>query len=197
MVERARVLTNFYTEYSKEMELGCPSCGWTGRAEDAEIEEYKDLFDVSCPKCSKMLLVVPYPTFQQTRESAAAGNLEANAALSSVLACEAWWEKFEQSKLKSPDQLPDVEGRPLHFIWDREADDMVAIKLGERVLWLEPEGYECWPRFNEIKAILIAKYGDRFSSLTPTERSEIMLFGDSLTASDRISYTTENPKRNY
>jgi hypothetical protein len=144
-----------------------------------------------------MLLVVPYPTFQQTKEAAAAGNMEAIADLPNVQACEARWEEFESIKLTSPDQLPDVEGEPLHFIWDRDVGETIAIKLGERVLWREPEWYECWPRFNQIKAILIAKYGHRFSSLTPTERSEIMLFGDSLTASDRVSYTTEKPIKNY
>src|SRR5262245_12099728 len=85
MAEGARVLTNFYAEYSNEMELVCPICGWIGLAKDAESEEYKDLFDVSCPKCSKMLLVVPYPTIQQTKEAATAGNPAAIAALPNVL----------------------------------------------------------------------------------------------------------------
>ena len=144
---------------------------------DAVSEEYKDLFDVSCPKCSKMLLVVPYPTIQQTREAAAAGNLEAIAALPSVLTCEERWEQFEHIKLKSPDQLPDLEEEPLHLTWDSEVgdpDNNIVIKLGERVLWREPEWYECWPRFNEIKDILKAKYGHRFFSLTPTEASEFL-----------------------
>ena len=109
MVERAQILTNYYAEFSKEMQLVCPNCGWVGQAKDAASEEYKDLFDVSCPKCSKMLLVVPYPTFEQTKEAAAAGNLEAIAALPSVQACEAKWEQFEHIKLTSPDQLPDLE----------------------------------------------------------------------------------------
>jgi DNA-directed RNA polymerase subunit RPC12/RpoP len=194
MVKRTRILTNYYEEYSKEMELVCPSCGWIGHAKDAESEEYKDLFDVSCPKCSKMLLVVPYPTFQQTREAAAAGNLEAIADLPSVQACEARWEQFESIKLKSPDQLPDLEEELLHFTWDGEPGYTVAIKLGERVLWREPGWFECWPRFNEIKDILKAKYGHRFCSLTPTEVAEIWLFGDSLTASDKVSYTAEDPQ---
>src|SRR5262245_6893491 len=181
MAEGARVLTNFYAEYSNEMELVCPVCGWIGLAKDAESEEYKDLFDVLCPKCSKMLLVVPYPTIQQTKEAATAGNLEAIAALPSVLACEARFEQFEHIKLKSPDQLPDLEEDTLHLTWDREIgtdrDSNIVIKLGERVLWREPEWYECWPRFNEIKDVLKAKYGHRFSSLTPTEVAKVWPFG--------------------
>jgi hypothetical protein len=67
----ARVLDNYYTEFSEEMPLVCPNCHWTGAAKDGDMGEYKDLFDVSCPKCSKMLLVVPFPTGEQVREAAA------------------------------------------------------------------------------------------------------------------------------
>ena len=79
--EPARVLDNYYTEFSEEMPLVCPSCHWTGAAKDGDMEEYKDLFDVRCPKCSKMLLVVPFPTSEQVKEAAAAGNIEAINAL--------------------------------------------------------------------------------------------------------------------
>src|SRR5262245_6484458 len=120
MAEGARVLTNFYAEYSNEMELVCPVCGWIGLAKDPESEEYTGLFVVSCPKCSRMLRVVPYPTIQQTKEAATAGSPEAFAALPTVQACEARWEQFEHIKLKSPDQLPDLEEEPLHLTWDSE-----------------------------------------------------------------------------
>ena len=83
--EPARVLDNYYTEFSEEMPLVCPKCHWTGPAKDGARGEYKDLFDVSCPKCSKMLLVVPFPTGEQVREAVAAGNVDAINTLPNVL----------------------------------------------------------------------------------------------------------------
>jgi hypothetical protein len=52
----ARVLE--YVEYHANERLICPRCGWSGQAGDAAIEYYEELFDVSCPRCEKMLLVV-------------------------------------------------------------------------------------------------------------------------------------------
>jgi hypothetical protein len=67
-----------YFDYSESMPLTC-ACGWAGPVKDApmEISERDPLFDRSCPRCGTMLLIVPYPTFEQTREAAEAGNTEA------------------------------------------------------------------------------------------------------------------------
>ena len=67
---RARILKNYWTEYSATMTLTCPACGWTGLAKDAPLEMYEDLVDRSCPECWKMLLIVPHPTGEQTRAAA-------------------------------------------------------------------------------------------------------------------------------
>lgn len=56
----ARVIE--YREYSENMPLRCPVCGWNGTSKESGwIEHHDDLFDVSCPNCEKMLLVVSYP----------------------------------------------------------------------------------------------------------------------------------------
>jgi len=84
IVQSATVLTN-YLDYKSDMPLNCPVCGWAGKADLAEREMHNDLFDISCPECSKMLLVVPYPTYDQVKDAAAAGNQEALQQLPSVL----------------------------------------------------------------------------------------------------------------
>jgi hypothetical protein len=71
-------------------------------------------------KCSKMLLVVPFPTAEQVKEAAAAGNVEAINELPLVLRREALWERFERTKLKSPEQLPDLQEEEIDLIWDTE-----------------------------------------------------------------------------
>lgn len=181
---------------NEETPLVCPNCHWTGAAQDGDMGEYKDLFDVSCPKCSKMLLVVPFPTGEQVEEAAAAGNVDAINTLPLLRRREALWERFERTKLKAPEQLPDLQEEKIDLVWDTEnadgEDANVVIKAGDRVLWREPLFWECWPRFNQVKVILRQKYGRRCRSLTPTDRSQIWLFGDSLSASSKVSFTFDD-----
>lgn len=49
-----------YSNYNENEILECPVCKWKGKAE-GHIEYYDDLFDVTCPNCDKMILVVSYP----------------------------------------------------------------------------------------------------------------------------------------
>ncbi|MBP9690828.1 HD domain-containing protein [Candidatus Woesebacteria bacterium] len=51
-----------YSEYDESAVIECPVCAWKGTPKSSEmIEYYDDLLDVSCPICSKMILVVSYP----------------------------------------------------------------------------------------------------------------------------------------
>ena len=65
--QRAKIIE--YADYSKDMPLDCPACGWHGTPQSSEyIEYHDDVLDVSCPNCKKMLLVVEYllnPDFPQ------------------------------------------------------------------------------------------------------------------------------------
>ena len=77
----ARVLADYWTHYSESAPLKCEACGWEGLIRDGDIEPYTESFDVSCPKCERMLLVVPYPTVEETRAAALAGNVVAQREL--------------------------------------------------------------------------------------------------------------------
>jgi len=48
-----------YSSYNENMILECSFCDWKGTPE-GHIEYYDGLFDVSCPNCDKMLLIVTY-----------------------------------------------------------------------------------------------------------------------------------------
>lgn len=52
----ASILT--YDEFEENERLTCPQCGWRGQAKEGQRELHAELFDVSCPTCEKMLLVV-------------------------------------------------------------------------------------------------------------------------------------------
>lgn len=52
-----------YKEYSENMFLQCPVCGWKGTPKESGLINTDSEFalDVSCPNCEKMLLVANYP----------------------------------------------------------------------------------------------------------------------------------------
>lgn len=196
MVERARVLNNYF-EYSDASPLRCPECNWSGIAQEGVREAHADLFDVSCPKCEKMLLVVPYPTFDQIREAAQNGRPDAQSMMPSIEKSELRRKEFDREKLKSPDQLPELDGDELHFIWDSERsgdDRFVVIQCEEKTIWREPEWWECWQRFNEIKLLIRQRYGERACSLVPTERSLLYLYGDASAQRANLSFEFDNNK---
>ena len=82
-----------------------------------------------------------------------------------------------EEKLKSPEQLPDIEGRKLAFTWDQEGEDSV-VRCGERIVWRERTGSRAQSRFGEIAAILQRKYGSRIKDLVPTPAAEAALYGE-------------------
>lgn len=52
-----------YADYSEDMPLQCPVCGWKGTPKESgwiNTDSHYAL-DVSCPNCEKMLLVASYP----------------------------------------------------------------------------------------------------------------------------------------
>lgn len=51
-----------HDEYSDSLPIACYRCDWKGTAGAASQEYFEALFDVRCPECDTMLLIVPYPT---------------------------------------------------------------------------------------------------------------------------------------
>ena len=58
-----------YREYDDTQQIDCPTCNWKGKAKSGEKEYYRDLFDVSCPKCDQMILIVSYPLVGKAAKS--------------------------------------------------------------------------------------------------------------------------------
>ncbi len=183
-------LYSYFDGYRNER-FNCPACAWTGGFEQLDQEQYRDLFDGSCPKCGKMLMIVSFPTLEEIRDAAADGNKEAKLMLPKVQQREDLEAAFERDKLKSTDQLRNLPGDALEFLWDQEEEgekNFTVIRLGDTLIWREPAIYEGWPRFNQVKGILKSRYGARFKSLKPTERSELFLYGDDLESTKKISF---------
>ena len=79
--------------------------------------------------------------------------------------------------LQSPDQLPDIDGDELVFVWDQIEPDSL-IRYGSLIVWREDTGWEVYDRFGEVADILKQKYGRRLIDMVPTLRSEYALYGD-------------------
>lgn len=176
-----------YYDYNDREQLFCPSCQWKGTGEEVEPEVRRDALDIECPRCGTLILIILYPTLDQTREAAGKGNEKALRELRGAEEAERKHKDFEERKLKGPEQLPDLSEDGLEFVWDQEGDQTL-IRYGEMVIWKEPVRFEGLERFNEVKEFLKRKYGERFRSLKPSERSELHLYGDDLSAPDRISF---------
>ncbi len=180
-----------YFDFDEKRVIICPVCGWSGLP-DGHKGYYNELFDISCPKCDKMLYVVSYPTRQETEEAAVAGNQAAKDHLVTFSVRDKILQNFEAKKLKSPDELPNLEGSKLDFIFEVEDkpenkfDEHALIICDHKIIWAEPLLYECWSRFNEIREVLIKKYGEKFNSFKPTQRAEFDLYGDDLGAPNKI-----------
>jgi len=179
-----------YYEFDPEAGVTCGACGWKGRAGDGSREYHQELFDTSCPRCDRMLLIISYPTDYEVRAAAAAGNLQAVEDLEGVERADAYTRRFDAVELKNAEQLPALGGEDLKFEWDF-ADDgehrWTLIRRNERIIWRELVPWEGLWRFDEVKDLLKRRYGERFSSLTPTPASELYLYGDDLGASTRLS----------
>ena len=176
-------------EYRENERLTCPHCGWSGQAGEADREFYKELFDVACPRCEKMLLVVSYPTIEETRRAAAAGDDAAKRELPNIERMEARWARASELALTPRSELPELDGAELEFIWDfeeAEGEDWTVIRFGEQLVWRELAYWEGWERFNEVKNILKGHYGARFASIEPSSASTMYLYGDDLSAPSRL-----------
>jgi hypothetical protein len=187
----AALLMDYY-EYNKHERVSCPVGDWSGQAGQASIGYRDELFDVSCPVCGTMLLIVVYPTTEQTREAAAAGNAEAIAELPRIEAMEERWRRANELELKPDSDLPVLEGDQLNFIWDFEQlgdEPWTLIRHGDVVVWRELAYWEGWKRFNAVTGLLKARFGERFGSLRPTSASENYLYGDDLGAPERLTTT--------
>jgi tetratricopeptide (TPR) repeat protein len=78
----AKVLS--YYQYDDKAELKCPVCGWQGTGADADKNIFEELFDIRCPRCETMLLVVGWPTLDEIRQEASRGNEEAELELERI-----------------------------------------------------------------------------------------------------------------
>jgi len=179
---------SYYDDW-KNAVLTCPECGWTGTFEQGDVEHYSELFDCSCPSCPygptrPILAIVSYPTIVEAEQ-----NWEklSDSQRKQVTAIKASQAEFEGQKLRSADQLPEIEEPRIHIQWDQDAEfGSILLRWRGQVLWTEPARWECVDRYAQVVDILKEKYGDRLYDVEPSRCSEMYLIGDRLSARDKI-----------
>lgn len=171
-----------YWDYDPQAFVSCSSCGWEGLSGEHE-EYYREVLDVQCGGCEAMLLVVPYPTLEETRDAAAAGNPRALAGLPAMEARAKRLERAEATLLRDPGELPEILDDEIVIIWDFETIDDANWQVllhGETEIWRESAFFESYSRFEEVFGILRARYGARLREVRPSQGSEVWLYGDRL-----------------
>ncbi len=59
-------------------EVSCDNCGWSGLGAEATLSElFEQLAEYNCPRCLTSILIVPYPTLDETEQAARRGIPEA------------------------------------------------------------------------------------------------------------------------
>jgi len=174
-----------YYDYEPGRAVTCPSCRWTGSADDHQ-EVHDDLFDVSCGGCGQLLLIVLFPTLTEVREAAASGNPRAIEDLPAIEEQAASRERRRGLLLRDARQLPELAGVSLTIEWAfvvaSDGEHWQVLRHEGQEIWREPAFYESVGRFEQVFEILRARYGPRFAELRPTEESQTWLYGDALSS---------------
>jgi hypothetical protein len=136
-----------------------------------------------------MLAIVTYPTIQESKQN---WLHLSESEREHVTARKHFLQQWESARLKSPDELPELDGSDLIIVWDfidTDAGRMTVLRQDTTELWREPALYEGYVRFRKIVDILRQKYGLRLADVVPTPASELYLFGDKLAAPDDVHAT--------
>jgi len=172
-----------YFEYRKS-KVSCPKCAWSGFGHETRSQlTTLDAFEHGCPGCGERLEITAVPAAEEAQELT---DVERQAVEKSERAHRA----YLAATLRSPEQLPELEGDTLVLEWDhvQEPDGAhLVIRTGERIVWQEPAYFECFRRFGEIAHLLTLKFGPRLADLVPTEASLPYLYGDEITAERRVA----------
>ena len=92
-----------------------------------------------------------YPTAGEVEAAAHGRHPEAVGMLDQVRSAQRAQQEFERVKLQSGDQLPDLDGDSLEFVYDLLAEDLgrsaYVILCGGREIWREPARWEDWERY--------------------------------------------------
>lgn len=161
-------------------------CGWSGTAVSGSIEFFDECFAYECPQCGRTLAVFPHLSIEETKRRAAEGNEKAKLELPGALRREAFLKRAAASELRTPEQLPDLDGDELIIEWDfddgkpGDHESWTVLRHEGQEIWREVAYFEGLDRYREVASILIEKYGNRLVGFPSTKASAYYLHGDEI-----------------
>lgn len=181
----------FYDDWKSAL-LTCPDCDWQGTFKNGKMDVFAEVMDISCPKCHEILAIVAYPTLEELCSN---WDKLTPSEQKEMELRETIQQQFKTEDLIEPIDLPDLVGDDIRLFWDSEGDDIVIrtgdYGFGSQTIWHEREFFECYERYEEIARILKQAYGSRLTSLQPTPKTKLFLYGDSYSAEVRIAQFRE------
>ncbi|MGA9521153.1 MAG: hypothetical protein WBV82_06800 [Myxococcaceae bacterium] len=180
-----------YYEF-RQQAAECSSCRWEGFGREASIRlEASDVIEHACPGCARVLRRTAVPGSSETEQHLHELTTQERNFFE---ASERAHQRYLQAVLKDANQLPDLEGDELEFVWDQMEDGgeySIVLKHGSQELWREPAYFECYRRFGEILELLISRYGARVKDVAPTTRSLLYLYGESFVGPEIVCEVRE------
>ncbi len=165
----------------KSAKFVCQKCGkeWLG-SDLPQGEMFSDGVERDCPECHEPVLYLAFEAVDELLEHWDELDPETQQE---VARRSDFVNRWSAEKLKSPDQLPDLDGDEITLLWDEDSENQqTVIRFGDEVIWRQVLGYEHYEFFVDALEILKAKYGPGLVDVVPTEKAKLNLWGDRLSA---------------
>ena len=169
----------------EDWDFTCPKCHWTGKgsaliAGDISRTGCEEL----CPSCNEMVDWLEFPLVAEMLENFDKLKPEDQKM---ALVISQGHSKWDASKLKSVDQLPDIEGDYIVLVWDEDNEAKeIIIRHGRDVIFRQIGSWEYYQFFITACRILKTKYGHRLLDVVPTPRARCGMDGDRVCASNSV-----------
>lgn len=131
---------DYFAEEWRMAAILCTECAWIGTHDEMSgPNAFEELMDFRCPDCGKMLLIISYPTYQETVEAAAQGNPHAVYNLGVMSGEGEHWEDYKRRVEAYNRELSEAwlnfDGPKKYFVKTpdgyAEVDNDTAVKLIE------------------------------------------------------------------
>lgn len=73
-----------YYDLDRQAPATCERCGWAGTNAELDQEMFRELMELNCPKCDGRFFLVMFPTLEDIKKAAGAGNAEAISQLRDI-----------------------------------------------------------------------------------------------------------------
>ena len=151
----------------KKLDFACNKCDWSGTGEDADEDDGSpsgEGFPILCPKCREYIEWIDTTVSYDELLKYGSEKDKAHA-----LERMEFWNNWREARLKSPEQLPDIDAEEIIITLREEEkphtgkidDADIVLYWKDKELWREVRLFEYYDRYISIGEILKEKYGER------------------------------------